>query len=455
MRRFFQLSTFCLIAAVASACSTPDVVIPTEDIQTGGVRFINAVPNAPWGSGATGSGLDFRFIDNPENNAQWQMPFRNGVIFGANNVASAAATEYKPARAGVRKFRIFPNDTLQSVASTIIYDGEMTIVAEHNYTVIVMGLAGTTTGPDAFRVEIVDETAGLPAAGKVAIRLWNTSGAAVDGRAWLAGSPVPGAATWANVPAYTRSAYVEIDTGAQVFNLRAAGSATSLTCDVRSIPGQVAIVGPPGPLDAIPGGRVSGTALTALVFAGFVPGSKSASFTTTTGSTSIAATATGFAAARSFITDCFVVGQQVNVTGFATAGNNGLATITAIANGPTTGSTSLSAVAGGYARAAGSFITDGFVVGGWVTASGFATPANNGVSQITSVTATTLTVAKTAPPVVEAAATGRSIVGFGTLDVSKIIVPEAPASGRTIIVSPNPVGAAFVWDRRPPRPTGV
>lgn len=56
----------------------------------------------------------------------------------------------------------------------------------------------------------------------------------------------------------------------------------------------------------------------------------------------------------------------------------------------TTGTTSLSATSTGYARAAGSFVTDGFAVGMEVLASGFATAANNGYGVITSVTATAL-----------------------------------------------------------------
>ena len=56
----------------------------------------------------------------------------------------------------------------------------------------------------------------------------------------------------------------------------------------------------------------------------------------------------------------------------------------------TTGSVSLSATATGYARAAGSFVTDGFKVGMDLTATGFTTPGNNGAHVLTAVTALTL-----------------------------------------------------------------
>ncbi len=53
----------------------------------------------------------------------------------------------------------------------------------------------------------------------------------------------------------------------------------------------------------------------------------------------------------------------------------------------TTGSLSLSATAGGYTRASGSFLADGFVAGMEVTASGFGTAGNNGAHLVTAVSA--------------------------------------------------------------------
>lgn len=75
----------------------------------------------------------------------------------------------------------------------------------------------------------------------------------------------------------------------------------------------------------------------------------------------------------------------------------------------TTGPTSLSATATGYARAAGSFTTDGFVPGMEIYATGFTNALNNGASVITSMTATSLTVQKTGGTAVESAAAGRAI----------------------------------------------
>jgi hypothetical protein len=72
----------------------------------------------------------------------------------------------------------------------------------------------------------------------------------------------------------------------------------------------------------------------------------------------------------------------------------------------TTGAQSLSATTTGYARAAGSFVADGIVVGAEILASGFTTPANNGSRVVTAVAATTISCAGCAT---EAAAAGRTI----------------------------------------------
>lgn len=56
----------------------------------------------------------------------------------------------------------------------------------------------------------------------------------------------------------------------------------------------------------------------------------------------------------------------------------------------TTGSTALSATSTGYARAAGSFLADGFAVGMLVSGAGFTTPGNNAPKVLTAVGALTM-----------------------------------------------------------------
>lgn len=62
----------------------------------------------------------------------------------------------------------------------------------------------------------------------------------------------------------------------------------------------------------------------------------------------------------------------------------------------TTGTATISAAATNtYTRASGSFVSDGFLPGDEITVTGFATPANNGRTKVVSVVALTLTVEKT------------------------------------------------------------
>lgn len=78
----------------------------------------------------------------------------------------------------------------------------------------------------------------------------------------------------------------------------------------------------------------------------------------------------------------------------------------------TTGTTSIAATATGYTRAAGSFVADGFKVGMEVLAAGF-TGNNNGYKIVTAVAAGTLTVSSAVTMSTEAAGGNESIVcGF-------------------------------------------
>lgn len=80
----------------------------------------------------------------------------------------------------------------------------------------------------------------------------------------------------------------------------------------------------------------------------------------------------------------------------------------------TTGAQSLSATVGTFARAAGSFITDGLAVNDIIVASGFTNAGNNGRFRITALTATSATVTALdgQTQVVEAAAAARVLSTF-------------------------------------------
>jgi hypothetical protein len=288
MRRFVKLSLVC-VAAAASACSTPDLVVPTEVLPYAGVRFINAVPDS---SGAFG--MDFRFIDIVESNAHFRIAFRNsptGVV--------STQIQYKGAREGTaRRFRIFLDDTLQSIATTVIKDTTVNLVSGHNYTAMMQGNGrSAATAADAMRLSFWEEDVAAPAAGRIALRVINTTSNAIDVWAYT-GATAPATATWAAVPAYSRSAYVEVDSGTYSYQVRNAGVGTNLF-NVTTVPvGEVATcsgqpasaktatnpsgcpANQPTDIEPLPGTKVAGTALTGVVFPRSVAGSRAPNFTT-------------------------------------------------------------------------------------------------------------------------------------------------------------------------------
>lgn len=261
MRRIVQLSMLCLVAGVASACS-PDEVVTTENIPTAGVRFINAVPD----TGAS-FGLDFRFVDLPESNAQFRITFRNTPA-SSGGVTASTQVQYKNARAGQRRFRIFLDDTLQAIASTVLKDSTMNVEAGKNYTVLLWGNA-RSTGADKMRLNVIDENVADPGA-SVALRVINTTGSPIDVRQYPATGTVPAAATWANVPAYGISSYVTVPPGQIRYNVQPAGGGTALFADQLALIGVAATVD----IEAAPGTTVAGSAISAIVFPRSVAGSK-------------------------------------------------------------------------------------------------------------------------------------------------------------------------------------
>lgn len=278
MRRIFTLSALCLAAGVLSSC-TPDKVIQTENIPTAGVRFINAVPDT-----AGAGGLDFRFVDIIEDNAQFRIQFRNNPI-ASGNVVGSSQIEYRNARAGERHFRIFLNDTLQAAASTVLKDSVVTLEAGKLYTVLLWGYARTGATP-AMQLKIIEEDVPDPGS-QVALRVLNATANPIDVRQYVVGGTAPATATWANVPPLGISTYVTVDTAKIMYNVQPAGGGAALFADVQALPGTPEILEAPGPFDAIPGTTVSGSAVTMIVFPASTAGARtpqSATFVVPAGS---------------------------------------------------------------------------------------------------------------------------------------------------------------------------
>lgn len=260
------------MAAGALAACSPDEVIQTETPPTAGVRFIHAVPDT--------AAMDMRFIDMIENNAHFNIAYRNNVVLSstaASGVPASTFIQYKPARAGQRQFRIFMNGGCtatacdQTYASTVVKDTTVDLVAGHNYTALLWGYANPTgpgrpAGAPAMRLTFIDEDVAEPAAGQVALRVINATGAAIDVRHYADGGTAPAAATWAGVPALTVSSYISVPAGQYWYNVQPAGGGANLFADRRALVGAAAVTGPPGPFDAQPGTTVAGSAVSAIIF---------------------------------------------------------------------------------------------------------------------------------------------------------------------------------------------
>lgn len=258
MRRFLQFSALVL-AAGAMACQ-PEELVVTEDIPTAGVRFIHAVPDTTL--------LDFRAVDIVENSQFYGVRYR-----------PVNAVFYKNARAGARHFKIFlsPNTNLPSaqqhaMASTVIQDISVTLEAGHNYTFILWGYA-TGAGTPSMKLDILDDTPPDPGA-NIAIRVLNVAGlGALDVKAYPSTGAPPGTATWANVGPQSASAYVSMAPAAANadvrFNVTPAGGGAALFADPNS-----GLTGIPATVDieATPGTRIAGSAISAIVFPRSVAG---------------------------------------------------------------------------------------------------------------------------------------------------------------------------------------
>ncbi|MEO8334484.1 MAG: DUF4397 domain-containing protein [bacterium] len=261
MRHIYKLSMLCLVAGAASACSTPDKIVETENIPTAGVRFINAVPDT--------NAMDFRFVDIVESNAHYNIGFRNGPST-VGGVTGSAQIEYKNTRAGSRHFRIFLSDPSQAVASFVLKDTTVTIEAGKLYTAMMWGNARAGTMKFVFNEEVIADPGT-----QVGLRVINTTSSAVEVRTYASTGTLPATATWANVAPLTRSSFVNSAPGQIKFNAQPTGGGTAIF-DALALIGAAATVD----IDALPGTTVAGSAVTAIVFPESVAGSKAAQFAT-------------------------------------------------------------------------------------------------------------------------------------------------------------------------------
>ena len=271
MRRIFELSVLCVAAGIVSACK-PSEVISSPTPPTAGVRFINAVPDT-----SGGGGLDLRFVDLVENSAAFGITFRNNPLT-ASGVTASSLIQYKAAQAGARHFRIFLNDTIQTVAQTVLKDSTANLEAGHNYTFLLGGNARTGSGVGKMELKVLDENVADPGS-NVALRVINTTGSAIDVSYYNQGSTVPTTPAWANVGPYSISSYKTVSPNKIMFHVTPAGGTTTLFSDALAIIGEPVGTSTNGctvgvDCDVTPGTTVPGSAVTLIVFPASVAGAK-------------------------------------------------------------------------------------------------------------------------------------------------------------------------------------
>lgn len=257
MRRILPLSALLLVAGTMTACK-PDEIITTEDIPTAGIRFIHAVPD-------TGA-MDFRPVDIVENSTFYNVAFRSTTLLF-----------YKNARAGERHFRIFMNGTTSAVASTVVKDTTVTLEAGKLYTFILWGFARPGSSPGLKLTVLKDDPA--DPGSQVALRVVNAAAGlgALDVTQYPFTGSLPATPTWPGVAELSASSYVNVAAGDSVkYNVRPTGSGTALFADAKALVGLPATVD----IDALPGTRVAGSAVSGFIVPRSVAGSQAANFTT-------------------------------------------------------------------------------------------------------------------------------------------------------------------------------
>jgi hypothetical protein len=143
-----------------------------------------------------------------------------------------------------------------------------------------------SAGTDAMRLDFWEESEPAPADGKVKLRVINATGTAIDAWAFVSSGTPAATPTWAAVAPYSASNYVEVDSGTYSYQVQNAGSGTNLFGNTTALYGQPpncdnqseCQTGQQPDIEAAPGTRVSGSAISGIVFPASVPGSLAAQF---------------------------------------------------------------------------------------------------------------------------------------------------------------------------------
>ena len=148
-------------AAAATACRDDQITTASRP-PLAGVRYINALND-------TGR-VDIKMID--------QLEYSANTNEGVGGITFRTGTRYYPTEAKARRIRVFAfQDSSITSVSSVIHDTTLTFEADKNYTLLLSGSARARTA--RFRL-IDDSQAPTPAAGQIAVRVYNAGAGTVD-----------------------------------------------------------------------------------------------------------------------------------------------------------------------------------------------------------------------------------------------------------------------------------
>jgi hypothetical protein len=254
-----RLSHLLPIALLAVAACHDDGVSVNARPPLGGVRFINAVPD--------GGPVDIRMVDQVE----WSASSVSSNL-SCCGLAFRQGTNYWATEAKARHIRVFPTDSSIAVTSQILHDTTITIEANKNVTLMLVG--SRATGGKVSFVKIDDEPGAIPN-NKVAVRVVNASATGqvpAPADAYIVtdttATGLPATPAFAALGALSASPYVLRDPG--VFAVRATAAGNTTTFWAATAPAGAAESGLIGTAAGYLG---TGSAMAAYIFPRSVAGS--------------------------------------------------------------------------------------------------------------------------------------------------------------------------------------
>lgn len=253
----FRYSIVALLFMVLAACQRDTTF--TEPIPpNAAIHWVEAVPDT--------MSEDMRVIDIVSNAGLYQATFRTANMF------------YQGIQAGSRHIRIFNHSTDPAIAQQILIDTTITFAASDSITFVHMGFARTGSVP-VRQVQLFTDKAPDPGANNVGIRAIHAGAGLGSLDIFLIrrqqdtlalGTPVAANVAYGSASSYTA---VAADTGAQAMRVvvTATGTTTPILANVAVPAGSVA--DPVTHTNPIPGARIVGSVMTAVIVPRSVAGS--------------------------------------------------------------------------------------------------------------------------------------------------------------------------------------